>query len=89
MRACPEAPAEITEIMPTQPSLADTVELPVRPHALHNQHIGIMKPKAGMDCRAWSSPVLTARIWPPVRGSGWRRCRIRAHREDGSTHWPA
>ena len=24
--------------------------------------------------RAWSSPVLTGRIWLPVRGSGWRRC---------------
>jgi len=39
--------------------------------------------------RAWSSPVLTGRIWPLVRGSGWRRCRARARRGGGSTRWPA
>ena len=39
--------------------------------------------------RAWSSPVPAARIWPPVRGSGWRRCLTRARRKGGSTRWPA
>ena len=34
--------------------------------------------------RAWSSPVLTARIWPPARGSAWRRCLTRAHGKGGS-----
>ena len=39
--------------------------------------------------RAWSSPVLTGRIWLPVRGSGWRRCPTRARRKGGSIRWPA
>ena len=29
-------------------------------------------------CRAWSNPVPAARICPPERGSGWRRCPTRA-----------
>ena len=31
--------------------------------------------------RAWSSPVLTAGIGPPVRGSGWKRCLTHAARQ--------
>ena len=30
--------------------------------------------------RGWSSPVPAARIWPPLRGSAWRRCLTHARR---------
>jgi hypothetical protein len=40
-------------------------------------------------CRAWLSPVLTARIWPRGRGSGWKRGLTRARRKGGSTRCPA
>jgi hypothetical protein len=31
--------------------------------------------------RAWSNLVLTERIWPPARGSAWKRCPARARRK--------
>jgi hypothetical protein len=41
-----------------------------------------------VGARGWSAPIPAARTWPPGRGSGWERCRTRAHRRGGSTRWP-